>query len=82
MVVENIQICGVQVSGKWILSHENESSHSHKDKTLSPVSIITHKAKTNYPFHQLKGRTMKTYFQMNCFKLTFLKHLTEECTFC
>ena len=24
---------------------------------------------------------MKIYFKMYCFKLTFLKHVTEECTF-
>ena len=39
MVVENIQIWGVQVSG--FASQENESRHSDKGKTLSPVCIIT-----------------------------------------
>ena len=27
-------------------------------------------------------RTMKTYFTMCCFKSTFLKYVTKECTFC
>ena len=27
---------------------------------------------------QLRGRTMKTYFKMYCFKSTFLKDVTEE----
>ena len=72
-------------SSKWKMDLQVKKMkvrHSDKAKTLSPVSIITPKAKTNYSFPQLKGRTMKTYFQMNCFKPTFLKHLTEECTFC
>ena len=50
MVVENIQICGVQVSGNGFANQENESRHSDKGKTLSAVSIITAKAKTNYSF--------------------------------
>ena len=79
MVVENLWC-----SSKWKmdLQVKNESRHSDKGKTLSPVCIITSKAKTNYSFPQLKGRTMKTYLQMNCFKPNFLKQLTEECTFC
>ena len=31
---------------------------------------------------QLRGRTMKIYFEMYCFKSTFLKHVTEKYTFC
>ena len=70
MVVENIRICGIQMENGFA-SQENESRHSDKDKTLFPVSIITPKAKTSYSFPQLKGRTMKTYFKMKCFKPTF-----------
>ena len=40
MVAENIQICGVQVSGKRFVSQKIESRHSDNGKTLSPVSII------------------------------------------
>ena len=36
--------------------------------------IITPKAETNYSFHQSRERTKKTYFEMYCFKSTFLKH--------
>ena len=41
MVAENIHIRGVQVSGKRFTSQKNESRHSDKSKTLSPVSVIT-----------------------------------------
>ena len=43
-------------------------------KTLSPVPIITLKAETNYSFPQLRERPKETYFEMYCFKSTFLKH--------
>ena len=79
MVAENIQICGVQVSGKRFASQKNES----RQRQNSLPSLYHHpKAKANYSSLQLKGRTMKTYFKMNCLKPTFLKHVTEECTFC
>ena len=42
-----------------------------KNSDTSP--IITPKAETNYWFHQLRERTKKTYFEMSCFKSTFLK---------
>ena len=71
MDAENTQICGVQVSGKRF-----ESQNSLPGLYYHP------KAKTNYSFPQLRGRTMKTYFKMNHLKPTFLKHVTEECTFC
>ena len=47
-----------------------------------PSPIISPKEKVNYLFSQLRGRAMKTHFKMYCCKSTFLKHVTEECTFC
>ena len=67
-----------------ISSQKIESKHFYHPKTkLSPLSLslpprqrqITH-------FSQLRGRTMKTYFKIYCFKSTFLKDVTEEFTFC
>ena len=79
MVAENIQIFCVQVSGKRFANQKNES----RQRRNSLPGLYHHpKAKTNYSFPQLRGRTMKTYFKMNCLKPTFLKHVTEECTFC
>ena len=75
----NIQICGVQVTGKRFASQKNEN----RQRQNSLPGLYHHpKAKTNYSLSQLRGRTMKTYFKMNCPKPTFLKHVTEECTFC
>ena len=42
-----------------------------RDKLLSPNTP---------PPQQLRGR--KNYFKMSCFKSTFSKQVTEECTFC
>ena len=50
--------------------------------TLSQVPLISPKVEKNYSFPQLRGRTIKTYFKMHCYKSTFIKHVTEECTFC
>ena len=49
---------------------------------LSPWSLsLTPRPRqiTHSPY--LRGRTMKTYLKMYCFKLTFLKLVLEECTF-
>ena len=62
MVVKNIQIHGVVISGIWIYKSKNKLQITHSPR--------------------LRGRTMKTYFKMYCFKSIFLKHVTEECTFC
>ena len=53
-----------------------------RQTSLSPVLIITPKKGQITHSPQLRGRTMKTYFKMYCFKSIFLKHVTEECTFC
>ena len=36
--------------------------------------FITPKLELNYSFPQLRERTKKTYFEMYCFKSTFLNH--------
>ena len=57
-------------------------STTHRQTSLSPVPIITQKQRQITHSPQLRGRTMKTYLKMYCFKSIFLKHVTEECTFC
>ena len=50
---------------------------------LSPRSLSSSpRQRQSTHSHQLRGRTMKTYFKMYCFKSTFSKNVTEECTFC
>ena len=67
-----------------IVSQKIESRHFYYPKTkLSPRSLSSpprQRQITHFP--QLRESTTKTYFKMYCFKLTFLKHVTEECTFC
>ena len=60
---------------------ESRSFHYLQVK-LSPRSLssLSRQRQTTHP--QLRGRTMKTYFKTYCFKPTFLKYVTEECTFC
>ena len=48
------------------------SATTKKNSDTGP--IIIPKAETNYSFHQSRERTKKTYFEMYCFKSTFLKH--------
>ena len=76
MAVKNTQIYGVQINGKWICKSKklkvDISATPKKNSDTGP--IITPKAEANYSFHQLKGRTKKTYFEMYCFKSTFLNH--------
>ena len=54
---------------------EVDISPNPKQNSL-PGPYIIPKAETVW-----RGRTMKIYFKMYCFKSTFLKHVTEECTF-
>ena len=70
--------------GNGIVSQKIESRHFCYPKTkLSARSLSSSPRQrqiTHFP--QVRGRTMKTYLKMYCFKSTFLKHVTEECTFC
>ena len=53
MIVKNIQFYGVQISGEWICPKAN----------LSPVSITTTKAETNYSFPPVNGEDCENLFQ-------------------
>ena len=57
------------------------STNSRQNSLPDPYYYPHGNDKSLHPPH-LRGRTMKTYFKMYCFKSTFLKHVIGECTFC
>ena len=65
-------------------SQKNESRHFYYPQAKLPPRSLSSRLRQRQITHSLKlrVRTMKTFFKKYCFKSTFLKHLTEECTFC
>ena len=68
--------------GKWICKSKNQTFLLPPGKTLFPVPITTpRQSQITHP-KLGRGGLFQTYFKMYCFKSTFLKHVTEEFTFC
>ena len=65
MVMKNVQVYGVQISGKWNYKSQNlkQTFLPPQGITLSPVHIITPKAETNYSFPPVKGEDYENLFQ-------------------
>ena len=78
MVVKNIQIHVDNGFASQIIRHFYYLQAKLSFRSLSPpqgrVKLLIPKLG--------RGRLFQTYFKMYCFKSTFLKHVTEEFTFC